>query len=68
MYSRDFFEEHMNFEGHYLSLCRDIPLQRFVSHIRPQPHGLGLNSNVLIVGQKRRWECYEGVHGFRPIV
>ncbi len=29
-----------------LSHCRDIPLQSFGSHIRPQPHGLGL---------KRRW-------------
>jgi hypothetical protein len=37
-----FFEEYTNFEGHYLSRCRDIPLQRFGSHIRPQPHGLGL--------------------------
>jgi hypothetical protein len=37
-----FFEEHTNFEGHYLSRCRDIPLQSFRSHIRPQPHGLGL--------------------------
>ncbi len=37
-----FFEECMNFETHYLSHCRVIPLQSFGSHIRPQPHGLGL--------------------------
>jgi hypothetical protein len=37
-----FFEEYMNFETHYLSHCRVIPLQSFGSHIRPQPHGLGL--------------------------
>jgi hypothetical protein len=37
-----FFEEDTNFEGHCLSRCRDIPLQSFGSHIRPQPHGLGL--------------------------
>ncbi len=36
------FEEYTNFEGHYLSHCREIPLQSFGSHIRPQPHGLGL--------------------------
>jgi hypothetical protein len=32
----------MNFETHYLSHCRVIPLKSFGSHIRPQPHGLGL--------------------------
>jgi hypothetical protein len=37
-----FSEEYMNFETHYLSHCRVIPLQSFGSHIRPQPHGLGL--------------------------
>jgi hypothetical protein len=37
-----FFEEYTNFEVHYLSHCRVIPLQSFGSHIRPQPHGLGL--------------------------
>jgi hypothetical protein len=37
-----FFEEYMNFETHYLSHYRVIPLQIFVSHIRPQPHRLGL--------------------------
>ncbi len=38
-----FFEKYTNFQGQYLSHCRDIPLQSFGSHIRPQPHGLGLN-------------------------
>jgi hypothetical protein len=37
-----FFEEYVNFKGHYLSHCRVIPLQSFGSHIRPQPDGLGL--------------------------
>ncbi len=37
-----FFEEYTNFQAHYLSHCRLIPLQSFGSHIRPQPHGLGL--------------------------
>jgi hypothetical protein len=37
-----FFEEYMNFEARYLSHCRVIPFQSFGSHIRPQPHGLGL--------------------------
>ncbi len=37
-----FFEECTNFEAHYLSHCWAIPLQSFGSHIRPQPHGLGL--------------------------
>jgi hypothetical protein len=32
----------MNFEAHLSSRCRDIPLQSLGSHIRPQPHGLGL--------------------------
>jgi hypothetical protein len=37
-----FFEEYTNFQAHYLSHCIVIPLQSFGSHIRPQPHGLGL--------------------------
>ncbi len=37
-----FFEEYMNFKTHYLILCRVIYLQSFGSHIRPQPHRLGL--------------------------
>ncbi len=37
-----FFKEYTNFEARYLSHCRVIPLQSFGSHIRPQPHGLGL--------------------------
>ncbi len=39
-----FFEVYMKFQGHYSSRCRDIPLQSFGSHIRPQPHGLGLKT------------------------
>jgi hypothetical protein len=39
-----FFEEYTNFEAHYLSHCRVIPLQSFGSHIRPQPHRLGLRN------------------------
>jgi hypothetical protein len=31
-----FFEEYMNFETHYLSHYRVIPLQSFGSHLRPQ--------------------------------
>ncbi len=37
-----FFEKYTNFEAHFLSHCWAIPLQSFGSHIRPQPHGLGL--------------------------
>ncbi len=37
-----FFKEYMNFETHYLSHYRVIPLQSFGSHKLPQPHGLGL--------------------------
>ncbi len=40
-----FFEDYMNFETHYLSHCRVIPLQSFRSHKRPQPHRLGLRLN-----------------------
>jgi hypothetical protein len=39
-----FFEEYTNFQAHYLSHCKVIPLQSFGSHIRPQPHGLGLTA------------------------
>ncbi len=45
---KTFFEEYMNFETHYLSHCRIIPLQSFRSHIRPQPHGLGLNISLCV--------------------
>ncbi len=41
-----FFEEYTNLQAHYLSHCRDIPLQSFESHIRPQPHGLGLRTRL----------------------
>jgi hypothetical protein len=38
-----FFEEYINFKiVHSLSHCGVIPVQSFGSHIRPQPHGLGL--------------------------
>jgi hypothetical protein len=46
-----FFEEHTNFEGYYLSRCRDIPLQSFGIHIRPQPHGLGLKMSSICIIQ-----------------
>jgi hypothetical protein len=39
---KTFFEEYTNFQAHYLSHCGVIPLQSFGSHLRPQPHGLGL--------------------------
>jgi hypothetical protein len=39
---KTFFEEYTNFEANYLCRCRDIPLQSLGSHIRPQPHGIGL--------------------------
>ncbi len=45
-----FFKEYTNFKGHYLSHCRDIPLQSFGSHIRPQPHGLGLTHCCPYIG------------------
>ncbi len=45
-----FFKEYMNFETHYLSHCRVIPLQSFRSHIRPQPHGLGLTLSLTALG------------------
>ncbi len=41
-----FFEEYTNFEAHYLSHCRVIPFQSFGSHIRPQPHGLGIKPRL----------------------
>jgi hypothetical protein len=45
-----FFEEYTNFEAHYLSHCRVIPLQSFGSYIRPHPHGLGLIVTVAPFG------------------
>ncbi len=39
-----FFEEYTNFQAHYFSHCGVIPLQSIGSHIRPQPHGLGLTN------------------------
>ncbi len=38
-----FIEEYINFKiFRNLSLCGVIPVRSFVSHICPQPHGLGL--------------------------
>jgi hypothetical protein len=37
-----FFEKCVNFQNLYLSHCGVMPAQSFGSHIRPQPHGLGL--------------------------
>ncbi len=42
-----FFEEYTNFEAHYLSHCRVIPLQSLGSHICPQLHGLGLSWHLI---------------------
>jgi hypothetical protein len=39
-----FIEVYTIFKAYNLSRCRDIPLQSFGSHIRPQPHGLGLSN------------------------
>ncbi len=40
-----FFEEYINFNiFRNLSHCGVIPVRSFGSHIRPQPHGLGLIS------------------------
>ncbi len=39
---KTFFEKYVNFQNHFLSHCGVIPVQSFGSHIRPQPHGLGL--------------------------
>ncbi len=44
--TRCFFKEYMNFKTHYLRHCRVIPLRSFGSHIRPQPHGLGLTQHT----------------------
>ncbi len=38
------FDKYVNFQNHYISRCGVIPVQSFGSHIRPQPHGLGLNT------------------------
>ncbi len=37
-----FFEEYTNFEARYFSRFGVISVRSFGSHIRPQPHGLGL--------------------------
>ncbi len=56
-YTREtFFEEYTNFEAHYLSRFRVISVRRFGSHIRPQPHGLGLRH---IPGSQSRHVTFE---------
>jgi hypothetical protein len=46
IYSRDFFEEYMNFKIFcYLRLGGVIPVQSFGSNIRPQPPGLGFKQD-----------------------
>ncbi len=41
---KTFFEEYINIKiFRNLSHCGVIPVRSFGSHIRPQPHGLGLN-------------------------
>jgi hypothetical protein len=57
-----FFEEYTNFRAHYLSHCRDIHLQSFGSHIRPQPHGLGLTKFVLKSCFNYQWVKYTLLH------
>jgi hypothetical protein len=39
---KTFFEEYTNFEAHFFSRFGVISIRSFGSHIRPQPHGLGL--------------------------
>ncbi len=42
-----FFEEYINIKKfRNLSHCRVIPVRSLGSHIRPQPHGLGLRSSL----------------------
>jgi hypothetical protein len=42
-----FFEKYVNFQNHYLSHYGVILVQSFGSHIRPQPHGLGLKKGTV---------------------
>jgi hypothetical protein len=49
-----FFEKYTNFEAHYLSHCRVIPLQSCGSCIRPQPHGFGLTMDDSSLGGFQR--------------
>ncbi len=49
-----FFEEYINFKiVHYLSHCKDIPVQSFGSHIRPQSSGLGLKVSTTLLSLQR---------------
>jgi hypothetical protein len=43
---KTFFEEYTNFEANFFSRFGVIFVRSFGSHIRPQPHGLGLRANV----------------------
>ncbi len=56
---KTFFEEYTNFEAHYLSHCRDIPLQSFGSHIRSQPHGLGLISKQYFLNSDSKLSVHD---------
>ncbi len=49
-----FFEKYVNFPNHYLSHCGVMPVQSFGSHIRPQPHGLGLRCRNKFYDLKRK--------------
>ncbi len=55
-----FFEEYTNFEAHYLSRCRDIPLQSFGSHIRPQPYRLGLIESLYYLDKEIHFSWPQG--------
>ncbi len=55
-----FFEEYVNFKiFRNLSHCGVIPVRSFGSHIRPQPHGLGLKDlpNFPIRKQQQNSAC-----------
>ncbi len=48
-----FFEKYTNFKiFRNLSHCGVIPVRSFGSHIRPQPHGLGLNLKTICPSTK----------------
>ncbi len=46
---KTFFEEYTNFEAHIFSRFGDISVRSFESHIRPQPHGLGLKLRLYVI-------------------
>jgi hypothetical protein len=47
---KTFFEEYTNFEAHFFSRFGVISVRSFGSHIRPQPHGLGLKEAARFSG------------------